>query len=70
MSKKKTKPRYTFIPTIRERIAAGVPEAFGTKEQALHAITRWEIGDDPRTPLEHGVFSMCETIRKQIEEQP
>lgn len=58
------KPRYKFIPAVRDHIARKVPFP---EADALDAIAAWEAGYEPKTPLEHGVFAMCDHVRSNVE---
>ena len=58
--------RREFIPEIRAMIAKAAPM---TEEAVNEAIDRWRDGEDPRHPLDAGVFAMCDRIAEDIDEK-
>ena len=59
------KPRYQFIPELREAIADQIP--FGSMTERLESIKRWEDGHQPRGALDHGVFAACDKVKTEIQ---
>lgn len=57
--------RRPFIDAIREGIANNVP--FGTEADTFAAIDSWTAGNDPQTPLEAGVFEMCNKVATDLD---
>jgi len=60
------KKKVVFGSEIREKIAGSIPAGFGTKEQALASIDRWQKGEKPRSPLDHGCFAMYDKVAKDL----
>lgn len=63
---RKRKARIQFIESIKAKIVANVPVAFGDEEAVRESIARWEASEKPTRPLDHGVFAMCEKIATEI----
>lgn len=54
-----------FIEAIKKHICAGAPQV--PEKDVRAAIERWEKGLEPRTPVENGVYAMCEKVRKDLD---
>ena len=57
---------YEFIDAIKDHIVKGVP---GDEKATREAIAWWEQDQEARNPFESAVFSVCDTIRKDIAER-
>lgn len=61
---KKLKPRMVLIEEIKKQIVKSCP---GPEADTRASIALWERGDEPRDMYDHGVFAVCDLIRKDME---
>ena len=62
----KAPKRREFIPELRAYIAKHCP---GSLEQVNASIDLWRDGKEPATPFDRGVFSACDMIARDMDEQ-
>lgn len=58
------KKRMQFTEEVKKHIVRSCP---GNENLVRFAIRRWEDGQEAQTPLERGVFKVCETVQREIE---
>lgn len=56
--------RRNFIPELRRHISESIPLCNPTV--ALEAVNAWCEGAQPRTPIEHAVFGVCEQVARDV----
>jgi len=56
--------RREFIPALREHICQNIPFA---DEDINAAIDKWRDGNDAESPLECGVFGVCDELAADLD---